>query len=202
MGDPLGMVFSQQLYRVTLYKNLDMSDWVSLRLFSLICYSEYVSWCHAFYITLKSQLNCLSLNLGTFSCLLVDFWFIAFDTYVLFNLVWAQPYMKAFWGGLYFIDWFCIWETGSASFCLGSDPPLTHSPNATSRVSLNVIKAAWTCPFVSLLTVVGQSGFSCSEASASVRLCQLPAPSLTECTALARWALRVFKEHCHQCRWK
>lgn len=65
--------------------------------------------------------------------------------------------MKAFFGGLYFIDWFCIWETGSWSFCLGSDSPIP--PNATFRVSLNVMKAAHGPTH--LFKLLGQPGFYC-----------------------------------------
>lgn len=109
--------------------------------------------------------------------------------------------MKAF-RGLYFIDWFCVWSGGGnrglGPSALALILPLICPPNAASRVSLNVIKAAHGATHLFSFLTVGTVRVLFQR---DLGLCEALAASnsiiLTKFTALACWALRVFKEHYH-----
>lgn len=89
----------------------------------------------------------------------------SFDTCVIFLVRSSTVYMKAFWGAVFYLLVLCAWSgggrSGSGSFSLGSDFPIAGLTNATSRVSLKVIKQH-------IEPLTGLSFYSCWDSQGSI----------------------------------
>lgn len=195
---------------------------MSCYLFSLICYSEYVSWCHTFYINIEESVE-LSFVKYTKHRSLSHYWLLSYciqsshsqvrfwvpvlsSVYFLF-LVWSSTVYESI-SFILSIGFMCLewgWEDWVRVLLLSLRfPPLTSQMYKcyTCSVNLKVIKAAHGATYLFLFDSCWDSKGSTSERSWPLLGNDSIQLHLTHSIALSCWALRFFKEHCHELRWK
>lgn len=196
---------------------------MSCDLFSLICYSEYVSWCHTFYINIEesvelsfvkytkhrsvslltpellhSELPLTGPILSSCSAICI-FSFLGLEL----NYIWKYFFCFILSIGFMCLEW--GWEDWVRVLLLWLRfPPLTSQMYKcyTCSVNIKLIKAAHGATYLFIFDSCWDSKGSTSEGSWPLLGNDSIQLHLTHSTALSCWALRFFKEHCHELRWK